>query len=52
MTSLQAEKEFLVKLLPPPFWLGALSYMDHLRRKGGGEVEWAFYVRKLLLSHL
>ena len=37
MTSLQAEKEFLVKLLPPPFWLGALSYMDHLRRKGGGE---------------
>ncbi len=33
----QTEKEFLVKILPPPFWLGAISYMEHLRRKGGGE---------------
>ncbi len=33
---LQTEREFLVKILPPPFWLGAISYLDHLRRKGGG----------------
>jgi hypothetical protein len=36
---LQAEKEFLVQLLPPPFWVGSVSYMKHLTRKGGGDLQ-------------
>ncbi|XP_023338188.1 neurocan core protein [Eurytemora carolleeae] len=33
----QKDLDYLITLIPPPFWIGTNEHIEHLKRKGGGE---------------